>query len=320
MGYFSIMAPSWKMVPGGMAMPDIEIMSDKARDGTIFAGVNVGVSIIGESPIAGWFISWKIPSRNGWWGVPLFQETSMSFFFGINAQYLLELISAFLLGDVKHGDVNPNPCGPWQNYVSHWMIIGWIASDSSMFQVPRWWNLSDFKRLPGCITIINSYTIIYNHQFPWVFVMLTYFYSLESQTFQTVHWQFRGLEGMPQINWGGNGGFHSHWGYPFMAGWFISGKSLYKWMIFRATPMTQPPNRLKSLFRPGFLAAGLGPFTVAAQRLLRTSPSERSGAENHPTERGRRVGDEFKKKCWQTLRDLMMIQSSLKWWSMMIKW
>ena len=66
-------------------------------------------------------------------------------------------------------------------------------------------------------------------------------------------------------------------------------------MIFRATPMTQPPNRLKSLFRPGFLAARLGPFTVAAQRLLRTSPSERSGAENHPTERGRRVGDELKK-------------------------
>ena len=31
-------------------------------------------------PQNGWFISWKIPSRNGWWlGVPLFQETSVLF-------------------------------------------------------------------------------------------------------------------------------------------------------------------------------------------------------------------------------------------------
>ena len=30
----------------------------------------------GGTPIAGWFISWKPPSRNGWClGVPLFQET-----------------------------------------------------------------------------------------------------------------------------------------------------------------------------------------------------------------------------------------------------
>ena len=30
------------------------------------------------TPIAGWFISWKIPSRNGWWlGGTLFQDTSI---------------------------------------------------------------------------------------------------------------------------------------------------------------------------------------------------------------------------------------------------
>ena len=33
----------------------------------------------GGTPIAGWFLLGKIPSRNGWWlGVPLFQETSIS--------------------------------------------------------------------------------------------------------------------------------------------------------------------------------------------------------------------------------------------------
>ena len=32
----------------------------------------------GGIPIAGWLISWKIPSRNGWWlGVALFQETTI---------------------------------------------------------------------------------------------------------------------------------------------------------------------------------------------------------------------------------------------------
>ena len=30
------------------------------------------------TPIAGWLISWHIPTKNGWWlGVPLFQETSI---------------------------------------------------------------------------------------------------------------------------------------------------------------------------------------------------------------------------------------------------
>ena len=32
----------------------------------------------GGTPIAGWFMSWKIPSRSGWYlGVPPFQETSI---------------------------------------------------------------------------------------------------------------------------------------------------------------------------------------------------------------------------------------------------
>ena len=33
---------------------------------------NTGVSINGATPRAGWFVSWNIPSWNGWWlGVPL---------------------------------------------------------------------------------------------------------------------------------------------------------------------------------------------------------------------------------------------------------
>ena len=40
---------------------------------------NMGVSINGGIPLAGWFMSGKIPSRNGWWlEVPLFQETTTS--------------------------------------------------------------------------------------------------------------------------------------------------------------------------------------------------------------------------------------------------
>ena len=40
----------------------------------IFKG---GSMVMGVTPTAGWCISWKIPSINGWWlGVPPFQETT----------------------------------------------------------------------------------------------------------------------------------------------------------------------------------------------------------------------------------------------------
>ena len=62
-----------------MSLCNIYASEDKAR--RIHWGCIVSIwrfPMNGGTPIAGWFISWKIPSRNGWeLGVPPFQETSI---------------------------------------------------------------------------------------------------------------------------------------------------------------------------------------------------------------------------------------------------
>ena len=92
--------------------------------------IHVGVSWNRGTPTAGWFISWKIPSRNGWWlGVPPFQEPP---------NYVLRNLSSSKVGEAD-------------GYVTPLVTLLWSVGSvgvASASPSERWWK--------SCLIISSS--------------------------------------------------------------------------------------------------------------------------------------------------------------------